>query len=225
MIAAATPLRRTEHSAWHHGITANLVSARPGSRLLAAAADPQQVGSRLGAPYGSPGRETPGLAALYQRRSEVVRTGLPSGRRLQPALANRGVPPDVEKRRLRCRDHSAPCRHASREMGYHLGHRGPANRTSQVSLSQPARPARQRRALSRRDPDALALKRAKKKRNETIPDATPTIAQATRWIAELDGYTGKSSGGPPGSITIRRGLDEILAGARVLEALESQNKM
>jgi hypothetical protein len=71
----------------------------------------------------------------------------------------------------------------------------------------------------------LLLKRAKKKRNETIPDATPTIAQATRWIAELGGYTGKSSGGPPGSITIRRGLDEILAGARVLEALESQNKM
>jgi hypothetical protein len=71
----------------------------------------------------------------------------------------------------------------------------------------------------------LLLKRAQKKRNETIPDTTPTIALATRWIAELGGYTGKSSGGPPGSITIRRGLDEIRAGARVLEALESQHKM
>lgn len=71
----------------------------------------------------------------------------------------------------------------------------------------------------------LLLKRAKKKRNETIPDTMPTIEQATRWIAELGGYTGKSSGGPPGSITIRRGLDEIRAGAHVLEALESQHKM
>lgn len=68
----------------------------------------------------------------------------------------------------------------------------------------------------------LLLKRAQKKRNETIPDTTPTIAQATRWIADLGGYTGKSSGGPPGSITIRRGLDKIRTVARALEVLESQ---
>lgn len=71
----------------------------------------------------------------------------------------------------------------------------------------------------------LLLKRAQKKRNETVPDAMPSIAQATRWIADLGGYTGKSSGGPPGSFTIRRGLDEVRAGARVLEALESEHKM
>lgn len=54
-----------------------------------------------------------------------------------------------------------------------------------------------------------ALKRRYKKRTETIPDGTPTIEQAVRWLADLGGYTGKSSGGPPGSITIRRGLDRL----------------
>jgi hypothetical protein len=55
----------------------------------------------------------------------------------------------------------------------------------------------------------IALKRRNKKRTESIPRAAPTIAQAVQWIAELGGYTGKSSGGPPGSITIARGLERL----------------
>jgi hypothetical protein len=34
-----------------------------------------------------------------------------------------------------------------------------------------------------------------------------TVGQAVDWIARLGGYTGKSSGGPPGFITINRGLE------------------
>jgi hypothetical protein len=37
----------------------------------------------------------------------------------------------------------------------------------------------------------------------------PSISLVVRWIADLGGYTGKSSGGPPGAIVIRRGLDRI----------------
>jgi hypothetical protein len=37
----------------------------------------------------------------------------------------------------------------------------------------------------------------------------PTIADAVRWLADLGGYTGKSSGGPPGALVIARGLQEI----------------
>lgn len=57
-----------------------------------------------------------------------------------------------------------------------------------------------------------ALKAAKheyKSRTEVIPEGMPTIGLAVRWIADLGGFTGKSSGGPPGSITIARGLEYL----------------
>ena len=47
--------------------------------------------------------------------------------------------------------------------------------------------------------------------------ATPTVAEVTRWIADLGGYVGKSSGGPPGAIVIARGLRRIEPIATVLD--------
>ena len=64
----------------------------------------------------------------------------------------------------------------------------------------------------------LLLKRRSKKKNETIPDSIPSIHQATIWLAELGGYTGKSSGGPPGTITISRGLAKVRAAADAIAA-------
>jgi hypothetical protein len=68
----------------------------------------------------------------------------------------------------------------------------------------------------------LLLKRKQKKRTEDVPDAMPSIGQAVRWLADLGGYTGKSSGGPPGSVTIGRGFARVQAAAEVLEALANQ---
>ena len=42
---------------------------------------------------------------------------------------------------------------------------------------------------------------------------------ATRWIAELGGYTGKSSGGPPGATVLRRGLDRLHTAVEAAVAL------
>ena len=42
-----------------------------------------------------------------------------------------------------------------------------------------------------------------------------------RWIAELGGYTGASSGGPLGAVTIRRGLETTPPVAAVLEQLDT----
>lgn len=54
---------------------------------------------------------------------------------------------------------------------------------------------------------------------EVPPDEkTMTLGQAVLWVARLGGYTGKSSGGPPGTIVIGRGLDYIAGAAHVLEA-------
>ena len=71
----------------------------------------------------------------------------------------------------------------------------------------------------------LLLKRKYKKRTETIPDAMPTIAQAARWIADLGGYTGKSSGGPFGSITLGRGLTKVVTVASALESLDEGSRI
>jgi hypothetical protein len=69
----------------------------------------------------------------------------------------------------------------------------------------------------------LLLKRRQKKRTEIVPEATPSIGQAVRWIADLGGYTGKSSGGPPGSVTIGRGLTRVLIAAEVLRSLDEEH--
>lgn len=49
-------------------------------------------------------------------------------------------------------------------------------------------------------------------------DATPTIGQAVLWIARLGGYS-KSSGGPPGSIVLGRGLEKLAIIAEDLQRL------
>lgn len=68
----------------------------------------------------------------------------------------------------------------------------------------------------------LLLRRKYKKRNERAPTRVPNIGVAVLWVAEMGGYTGKSSGGPPGATTIRRGLDELRPAAQLLEILDIQ---
>ena len=53
---------------------------------------------------------------------------------------------------------------------------------------------------------------------------TPPIGLIVRWIADLGGYTGKSSGGPPGSIVIGRGFREIALLARSLSNVKVQSR-
>ncbi len=52
------------------------------------------------------------------------------------------------------------------------------------------------------------------------PAKTPTIGQAVLWLAQLGGYTGKQSGGPPGTIVIGRGLRDVEIAARVIVNLK-----
>jgi len=65
----------------------------------------------------------------------------------------------------------------------------------------------------------LILKRKYAKRGEVIATELPTIAQAVRWIADLGGYVGNKSSGPPGSTVLARGLERLTMAAEILEAL------
>lgn len=93
-----------------------------------------------------------------------------------------------------------------------------------LSRTVPDRPASSE--LSRYEIDALVLmKRQRARHGEQMTNAAPTLGEAVRWIADLGGYTGKSSGGPPGSVTIRRGLEFIAPVALALEQLKSEGKL
>lgn len=48
----------------------------------------------------------------------------------------------------------------------------------------------------------------------------PPLHQVVGWIAELGGYTGKSSGGPPGPTVLARGLREVDTTVRALQNLK-----
>ena len=55
-------------------------------------------------------------------------------------------------------------------------------------------------------------------------NALPPIGRVVMWLAKLGGYTGKSSGGPPGFIVIARGLNEIRPVARLIERRSRRTK-
>lgn len=61
----------------------------------------------------------------------------------------------------------------------------------------------------------LALKEERPRRGRML-----TIGVVTRWIAEIGGYTGKSSGGPPGMLVLARGLAQVEPVARALRHLK-----
>jgi hypothetical protein len=69
-----------------------------------------------------------------------------------------------------------------------------------------------------------ALKLKQKSRVEVLPETEPTISQAVRWIADVGGYTGKSSGGLPGSTTIGRGLERLQIWADALAYAKTLGK-
>jgi hypothetical protein len=49
-----------------------------------------------------------------------------------------------------------------------------------------------------------------------------SLAEAVNWVAVLGGYNGKSSGGPPGSIVIGRGLNQLAPAVELIEFLHSE---
>jgi len=85
-----------------------------------------------------------------------------------------------------------------------------------ISRAEPNRSAEP--AIERNELDAAIIlsETSKHKVGDSL-----TLEQAVYLIACVGGYTGKSSGGPPGTITIARGLDRVCAAAIALRAVRS----
>jgi len=94
-----------------------------------------------------------------------------------------------------------------------------SERLKNLARTEPDRPAIEE--LSRDEIDAAILLTEGCRHR---PGDALTIAQAVGLIADLGGYTGKSSGGPPGVRVIQRGFEDVLTAARLLQAQRRMKK-
>lgn len=69
--------------------------------------------------------------------------------------------------------------------------------------------------------EALRIERKARTRGKRrrIPDM-PTIHEATTWIAEMGGWMGLKSSGPPGSVTLGRGLERLAIYVKAVSDVE-----
>jgi hypothetical protein len=74
-------------------------------------------------------------------------------------------------------------------------------------------------AFSRDEIDGALLLYRLQRKNAEQPGETPTLGRMVTMIAELGGYVGRSSGGPPGLVNFSRGMDRVETAVGVLIAL------
>jgi hypothetical protein len=79
-----------------------------------------------------------------------------------------------------------------------------AIRLAHIARHHPDQPARNE--FTQDEIDAVLIF---KKRTDYPRGSNPPVGRFVVWLAEIGGYTGKSSGGPPGPTTITRGLQRI----------------
>lgn len=82
-----------------------------------------------------------------------------------------------------------------------------ALRLSYLARNQPDQPATDE--LTPFEIRAIMILKQKDSRWRAPRRREPRLGETVEWIAELGGYTGRSSGGPPGPKVIARGLDRI----------------
>lgn len=75
------------------------------------------------------------------------------------------------------------------------------------------------RESTREEIDGALLLHQRECRGKIAVGSTPTLGQMVPLIAQLGGYTGKSSGGPPGLVTFSRGMEKVQVATVDLNAL------
>jgi len=114
---------------------------------------------------------------------------------------------NVERTQLRRRD--AICKWAT----LHLAVAARAIHLARRARSEPNVPSSEE--FSRDEIDAVLLWQSRRTRHR--PGDTPPLGELVMLIAMLGGYTGRSSGGPPGPTVIGRGLGKIAIAAETLQ--------
>jgi hypothetical protein len=89
-------------------------------------------------------------------------------------------------------------------------------RLAQLARTNPELPATEEFTPTEIDA-AIILRR---KRTKLQVGDRPSLAEVVRLIADAGGYTGKSSGGPPGPTVIARGLERVAIAAQVLAQIQ-----
>ena len=92
-----------------------------------------------------------------------------------------------------------------------------AQRLTHLARTTPTVPASTE--FSRDEIDATIALKSRDKPLGVAFGSDPPLGDVVRWIADLGGYTGKSSGGPPGAIVIGRGLHDVTVAARAIAAM------
>jgi len=91
-------------------------------------------------------------------------------------------------------------------------------RLARLSRETPEVPASQEFTQDEID-GAIVLRR---RRTKLRMGDVPSLAEVVRLVADLGGYTGKSSGGPPGPTVIARGLERIATAALVIASMREK---
>jgi hypothetical protein len=93
-------------------------------------------------------------------------------------------------------------------------------RIKQMSREEPDRPASDE--FSPEELQAIVILRFEKsQKNRPARGSVPTMAQATLWLAQLGGFAGSRNSGPPGAVTIARGLQDVDIAVRALKAAKA----
>ena len=88
-----------------------------------------------------------------------------------------------------------------------------------LSRAEPDRPALDEYTRDEIDA-AIALRKPK----GVAFGATPTLGEMTRWVADIGGYTGKSSGGPPGIRVLHRGFERVASAAIAIASIRKDQQ-
>ena len=110
---------------------------------------------------------------------------------------------DIEASQLRKRDHFLRWATIMAAVAVRI------ERLKHLARKEPNRPATDE--FSRDEIDAAILLRKAETHVEYELGETPTLAEVTRWIADLGGYMGSKKAPPPGTIVLRRGLEQVAA--------------